>query len=79
MHFGDFYAKNGRIVKTIEFAVIPGVRVDVWRSTDLVEPLTPALVRALRTGLIYVSVYTSQLPGGEIRGQLYPLFVKSSN
>ncbi len=41
-----------------------------WKSDDATEPLTPALVRELLMGRIYVNVHTANNPGGEIRGQV---------
>jgi hypothetical protein len=43
----------------------------VWTANDPTEPLTPALVEALRAGNLYVNIHTQQHPGGEIRGQIF--------
>jgi len=41
-----------------------------WKSNDATEALTPALIRELLSGRIYVNVHTANNPGGEIRGQV---------
>ncbi len=41
----------------------------LWRGTDS-QPLTPALLKALMNGEVYVNVHTANNPPGEIRGQV---------
>ncbi len=43
-----------------------GAYGDVWAG------LTAAQVGWLNTGMLYINLHTSQFPGGEIRGQIYP-------
>ena len=77
-HFHDGPAGvNGPIVKTININLSTGSAVGSWTSTDS-EPLTPALVQKLKTGLIYVNVHTTAFPGGEIRDQVFPAKCKQS-
>ena len=52
----------------------------VWTSTDPVGsptptsgPLTPELVQAIRDGLAYFNIHTTEFPAGEIRGQIVPI------
>ncbi len=60
---------NGSIVRTLTGDITGGTGSGVWRSTDS-EPLTPALVSALKSNGIYINIHTTTHPGGEIRGQL---------
>jgi len=69
-HNGRFGVDAG-IVRTITGDFVGNTATGIWTSTD-VEPLTPALLQALRDGDIYVNVHTGLNPGGEIRGQLVP-------
>jgi hypothetical protein len=47
-----------------------GTIAGTWKSTDISQPLTPALVESLLTGRVYVNFHTTANPGGEIRGQV---------
>lgn len=62
---------NGPIVRTLTGDITGMLGSGVWRSTDG-EPLTSALVTALRNGEIYINIHTNTYPNGEIRGQLIP-------
>lgn len=70
--------ENGPVVKTININPSTGDAVGSWTSTDP-EPLTPQLVNRLKTGGLYVNVHTTTFPGGEIRGQVYPIVCNGSN
>ena len=59
----------GQPVHTITNLTVDGA-YGTWTSTDLINPLTPALVFALENGNIYVNVHTTQFVDGEIRGQI---------
>ncbi|MEW6511695.1 MAG: CHRD domain-containing protein [Bacteroidota bacterium] len=73
---GHFHAGKpgqiGGVVRTIAStggaasATISGT----WKSTDVSQPLTAALVESLLTGRVYVNFHTTANPGGEIRGQV---------
>lgn len=41
-------------------------------------PITPTQVAYLQSGLLYMVVHSSAFPGGEIRGQLAPIFVSTN-
>lgn len=62
---------DGPVVKNIDINHQTGVAVGSWTSADLIQPLTPELVKKLKRGKIYINVHTAEFPGGEIRGQLY--------
>ena len=70
-HLGTV-GRNGGIVKAIAVSGGPasGMVTGVWKSTDVTQPLTVALVESLLTGRIYVNVHTAASPAGEIRGQV---------
>lgn len=61
--------QTGPVVRTITAAFDGNTASGVWRSTDD-EPLTPALLKALLNGEIYVNIHTAANPAGEIRGQV---------
>jgi len=70
-HFHNAAAgANGPVVRDITFT--NGVAGGTWSSTDVNQPLTPALVAELLAGNLYVNVHTAANPGGEIRGQVLP-------
>lgn len=50
----------------------------VWSVNDANQPLTPALVQALKNGQLYFNVHTALNGPGEIRGQLNPSQTTSS-
>lgn len=50
----------------------------VWSVSDANQPLTPALVQALKSGQLYFNVHTALNGPGEIRGQLMPTRETSS-
>lgn len=70
-HFHDGAAGViGPIVKDIPINPATGTATASWTTTDVTQPLTPALVQKLKQGLIYVNVHTTQFPNGEIRDQV---------
>lgn len=70
-HFHDGTAGvNGPVVRNITVDA-NGIGTGIWRSDDMVDPLTPALESKLLSGGIYVNVHTQTNTGGEIRGQVY--------
>jgi len=70
--------QNGTLVKTIPISFANGLATGSWTSFDA-QPLTPALINSLVNGQIYINITTAQYPGGEIRGQIYPLSSKAKN
>lgn len=60
---------NGPVVRNLTIDFNNNVAIGTWRNTDT-EPLTPALVAALKAGNIYVNLHTAANPAGEIRGQV---------
>ncbi|HEX9656533.1 MAG TPA: CHRD domain-containing protein [Bacteroidota bacterium] len=64
--------RNGPIVKNIASGGDPASNTisGVWASTDVSQPLTPALVDSLIVGKLYVNFHTATNPGGQIRGQV---------
>ena len=77
-HFHDgAKGQDGPIVKDINIDPITGIAIGSWAATDFIQPLTKELVRKLKHGEIYINVHTLVYPGGEIRGQLYPLEKKN--
>lgn len=65
---------NGPVVKNIPIDAT-GNGVGTWTSTVAdPEALTPSLVDSLKRGNIYVNIHTSQIPTGEIRGQVVRLW-----
>jgi CHRD domain-containing protein len=63
----------GPIVRNITTTPVGDTTLSgVWASTDLVQPLTPALITDLLAGDIYVNFHSATHPGGAIRGQLVP-------
>jgi Cu/Zn superoxide dismutase len=71
-HLGRIGA-NGGVSFTItgDFPPPPGMltAVGVWTPASA-PPLTPALIKSLLVGDLYVNVHTAANPGGEIRGQV---------
>jgi hypothetical protein len=63
---------NGPVVKGIATSNDSASKTvsGVWRSSDISQPLTPALVESLFTGRAYVNYHTTAHGAGEIRGQL---------
>ncbi|MBC7909016.1 MAG: CHRD domain-containing protein [Pyrinomonadaceae bacterium] len=51
----------------IGFAGIGGTSANITITN---QPITPAQVQMLRSGLLYVNIHTGNFSGGEIRGQL---------
>ena len=64
--------KTGPVVKGIAVSGDPASNTisGTWKTTDLTQPLTSALVESLLTGRMYVNFHTAANPGGEIRGQV---------
>jgi hypothetical protein len=58
---------NGGVVRALTFT--GNTTSGIWKATDS-RPLTPALIKEIIAGNIYVNVHTPNNPGGEIRGQL---------
>ncbi|XWV25464.1 CHRD domain protein [Tupanvirus deep ocean] len=77
-HLGAL-GQTGPAVKTIPINPATGNAIGSWTTTDPIEPLTPALINALKSGQIYVNVHTTQFPDGAIRGQVYPLLLNNGN
>jgi hypothetical protein len=73
-HFHNAAAgANGPVVRTIAGPVTgDSTLTGVWRTDDLVEPLTPALMTELVNGRIYVNFHSAAAPGGTIRAQVVP-------
>lgn len=70
---------NGGVVRTLP-AKTPSSQGDgvwlysgTWSSSDATQPLTPALLKELEAGNLYVNFHTAANPGGELRGQVKPL------
>jgi hypothetical protein len=64
---------NGSIVRNIAGPVVTDSLITgVWRTDDLVQPLTPALITELVNGRIYVNFHSAPAPGGTIRAQVVP-------
>jgi hypothetical protein len=64
--------RNGPVVKNIASGGDPASNTlgGAWSTSDVTQPLTPALVDSLIAGKLYVNFHTAVNPGGEIRGQL---------
>ncbi len=61
---------NGGVVRDIGGSFAGNRAVGVWNRGSSAPDLTPALVRDLLTGELYLNIHTAANPGGEIRGQL---------
>jgi hypothetical protein len=70
-HLGAVGVRGG-VVRDIHSEFVNGTASGVWRSTVQTQPLTPALLKALLTGGLYLNVHTMMNPAGEIRGQVLP-------
>lgn len=62
---------NGPVIKNINIDASTGAAIGSWTTTDLIQPLTPAIVSKLKSCGIYINVHTATFPGGEIRAQVY--------
>lgn len=62
--------ETGAIVKDLELGADKKTATATWGTTDAAQPLTQALLDALKTGKLYLVGHTPQNPAGEIRGQL---------
>ncbi|MCS6805181.1 MAG: CHRD domain-containing protein [Acidobacteriota bacterium] len=70
-HFHQAEAgRTGPVVKDLNFT--GGTAIGTWSSSDTTQPLTPALLAALKAGDLYINIHTALNPPGEIRGQVYP-------
>ena len=68
-HFhGAATGENGPILKTINFDGNFGG--GEWYWNDSVDPLTDSLVTEFLKGNIYIDIHTSEIPDGELRGQV---------
>ncbi len=72
LRFGHFHTAatgtNGPVVRDLTFTGTTAA--GVWRDDEAGQPLTPALVRELLSGNIYVNVHSDNFGTGEIRGQV---------
>lgn len=62
---------NGGVVRTLTNDFTDMTASGIWTSLDT-EPLTPALIKELIEGNLYVNVHTDSFPSGEIRAQVHP-------
>jgi len=63
-------SETGPIVKDLVLGADQKTATVTWGTTDATQPLTQALLDALKGGRIYVTCHTPQNAAGEIRGQL---------
>jgi hypothetical protein len=61
---------SGGVRRTITTEFVNNTASGVWRSTVQTQPLTPALLKELIAGNLYLNVHTAMNPAGEIRGQV---------
>ena len=64
--------RNGGIVRNLASTgdSANGTIAGVWKTTDLTQALTQALIDSLFMGRLYANFHSSAFPGGETRGQL---------
>ena len=72
LRFGHFHnaatGSNGPIVRDLTFN---GTTASgVWKASEATQALTPALVKELLSGNLYVNVHSTTFGSGEIRGQV---------
>lgn len=60
--------QDGEVVKNLQ--VEGNLVTATWKLDDAEQPLTPALLTALRQGQLYLNLHTEAHTDGEIRGQL---------
>jgi len=59
---------GGGVVKGLTY--VNNTASGIWAPSDVSQPLTDALLRALVKGQFYLNVHTAANPAGEIRGQV---------
>ena len=64
--------RNGGIVRNIASGgdSASGTVSGVWKTTDVTQTLTQALIDSLFMGRLYANFHSTAFPGGETRGQL---------
>lgn len=64
--------RNGGIVRNLASTgdSANGTVAGIWKTTDVTQPLTQALIDSLFMGRLYANFHSTAFPGGETRGQL---------
>jgi hypothetical protein len=68
IHMADTPGGNGGVVKNL--TLNGNTASATWTMTDADQPLTAALLQALKDGKLYFAFHTQANPAGELRGDI---------
>jgi plastocyanin len=63
---------NGGVVIPLNPTISPDMRSGVYRPGDNIYTLTATQRSALRSGMLYLNIHSTDIPSGELRGQVLP-------